>query len=132
MGIWGETLWVSDVGTVLKNLRRSRALTLEALAQATEDLGQKVSKSQIGKVERGERGLSEEVYAALSRALHLSDNERARVDAARAGEVTDIADQLTVMEQRLLLEITMLRGELRGHSDALMSAIERLRESGRP
>lgn len=125
-------MWVSDVGTVLKNLRKSRGWTLDDLEQATEDAGRKVSKSQIGKVERGERNLSEEVYAALSRALHLGDEERARVDAARAGSVTDIPEQLSLVEQRLLLELTMLRGEIRGHSDALMAAIDRLRDTLRP
>jgi transcriptional regulator with XRE-family HTH domain len=118
---------MSDVGAVLKNLRKTRGLTLDELEQATADAGHKVSKSQIGKVERGERSLSDEVYSALSRALHLGDDERARVEAARAGEVVDIAEQLTLVEQRLLLELTMLRGELRGHSDAIMAAIERLR-----
>jgi len=123
---------VSQVGTVLKNLRASRRLTQEELARATAEAGRQVSKSQIAKIEQGERSLSEEIYAALSLALHLSDDERARVEAARSGELTDIPDQLTLMEQRLLLELTMLRGEMRGHSDALMAAIDRLRDTIRP
>ena len=134
MWLWigDKTLWVSDVGAVLRNLRKSRGLNQLQLEEATVEVGHRVSKSQIGKVERGDRTLSDDVYAALSQALHLGDDEKARIEAARAGEVVDVADQLTLIEQRLLLELTLLRGEMRGHADEIMRAIDRIRDLMRP
>lgn len=117
-------------GDVLKRFRRARGLTQIGLEAATVAAGRRVSKSQIAKVERGERTLSDEVFEALADALALSDAERSQVEQARAGTGgVDVVTELLRIEARLASELAEVRGQVRASANLVMDAVERLRAS---
>jgi transcriptional regulator with XRE-family HTH domain len=121
---------MSHGGDVLKRFRRARHLSLEGLQDRSETAGHRISASQIGKVERGERRLSDDVFEALASALELTDDERAQVEAARAGTgAVDVVEQMAALERRLLDELVLLRGELRASTAMILDTLARLRDT---
>lgn len=122
-------MWVATAGEVLKRFRRARALSIKDLAALTRQRGLPVSISQIGKVERGERRLTDDMFAKLADALALTDAERQQLEAARAGTgAVDVAGAVAELEARLVSELSQLRGEMRAYHNAVMDALDRLRD----
>jgi len=120
---------MASAGEVLKRFRRARELHIPELAALTRQRGRPVSVSQIGKVERGERRLTDEVFERLADALALSDAERQQVQAAQAGVgAVDVAAAVDALEVRILSELSQLRGEMRAYHNAVMDALDRLRD----
>jgi transcriptional regulator with XRE-family HTH domain len=124
---------MTSAGEVLKRFRRARNLTLGDLSELTRQRGPRVSTSQIGKVERGERKLTDSVFSALAAAMELTEAERQQVQAARAGTgAVDVVSAVADLEAKMISELALLRGELRASLNAVMDALDRLRDQLRP
>lgn len=124
---------MTSAGEALKRFRRARRLSIAELSERTRRQGQTVSASQIGKVERGERRLSDPVFQALADALELSEGERQQVAQAQAGTgAIDVVSAISDLEAKLTGQLSELRGELRASLNLVMDALDRLRNSLRP
>lgn len=124
---------MTTAGDVLKRLRRARGYTHAQLAERTRRTGRGISTSQIGKVERGERKLTDNVFYALADALQLTDAERQQVQSAQAGTgAVDVVDQVAELEARMVAGFERLSGELRGQMNQVLDSLDRLRDQMRP
>lgn len=94
---------MTSAGDALKRFRRARGYTHAQLAERTNQGGRGISASQIGKVERGERRLTDNVFYVLADALELTDTERQQVQSAVAGTgAVDVVDQVAELESRMV------------------------------
>lgn len=124
---------MTSAGDTLKRFRRARGYTHAQLAERTRQGGRSISASQIGKVERGERRLTDAVFYALADALELTDAERQQVQSAAAGTAAvDVVDQIAELEARMVAGFERLSGEIRAQMNLLLDSLDRLRDQRRP
>jgi hypothetical protein len=118
---------MTSVGDALKKMRRAHGrLTLAQVEEISEARGHKVTASNLSKVERGVRSLSDDVFERLVATFDLDETERAEIEAARSGTATvDVTEAVA----RLETQITLLRGEVSASANLIMATIERLRQS---
>jgi len=123
--VWGKSLWMSDVGRVLRNLRDSRGVTRKQFDARSAQLGQRLSASMVAKVELGQREVSSKVVDAYVAVLLPTNDEIEMIRAALEGRPSDPVtvrldhilarfDQLDSRIAAVEKELTLLRGEIRG------------------
>jgi transcriptional regulator with XRE-family HTH domain len=118
---------------VLKNILRARGIHLEELSRRTGTGSRHYSAGYLGKVLRGERRLTDEVFDSIAGALELSDEERTQVLTARDGTgAVDVTQMIAISERRVMDRLEQLSGELRSSTNLILDRLDRPRGSPRP
>ncbi|MBO0730187.1 MAG: helix-turn-helix transcriptional regulator [Acidimicrobiaceae bacterium] len=105
---------MTAVGRALKKFRNDRNLTQAQLAAKVRSSGQtRPGKSQISKLERGERPLTDHMGRVLTQVMDLTKDERDELAAARRGDLP--TDDMAA----LAAEIAALRAKIDDQQDQI-------------